>query len=513
MWMSNYCVPLKNVESPYGGGVSPVLGAAGGPHPAMFPVTPALLAEGPQLGPWQVAVVRVDETPAGDSSGQDSPCVTQNRHRPMDIYELPDSLAHTIVEGGPVGPEVKEPLALLVLDHTDPAGQHAVTQNTTSLLEHLFAQPEPSLGGGLVGRISDGEPTACQVPDITLDSRFKEGITYLEHPALGVSLDSGPMEGTLCLEPFGECGGCVDSSLHPPCAVCYDCVCLMLLIRITMPLSSDGDGTVNRNGYDRDYDGSPAGLLGCLPQRLCLLWAMDGMTQLQTKINGPYSDILLRKTMNDGGRQCVWISDTPPATHAGKGSSLTLIGRRASVGGSAGLTDWPCVLGAVDNPPSGFWIDFIRRTMEDSQSIVAMPVSGSLVSPTLFSGRDADCTYRSLIFCVNCDKDWIVPAGYQVLLLEYAEGRTMEADGFSIVDNRAGVTSGVELYVPWDAPEMAIDLSSTGTVLLRNVPDVFGMSGVVATARRRVTFCKGGMPVVFEYLFRTAVVWTRTFMM
>ena len=63
----------------------------------------------------------------------------------------------------------------------------------------------------------------------------------------------------------------------------------------------------------------------------------------------------------------------------------------------------------------------------------------------------------------------------QLLLLEHAECGTMDADGFSIVDNRAGVTFGVEL--PWDAPEMAIDLSSTGTVPLRNVPDVFGMSG------------------------------------
>ena len=76
LWMSSDCV-LKNVESPYGGGVSPLLGAAGGPSPAMFPVAPALLAEGPQLGPWQFAVVRVDETPAGDSSGQDSPCATE----------------------------------------------------------------------------------------------------------------------------------------------------------------------------------------------------------------------------------------------------------------------------------------------------------------------------------------------------------------------------------------------------------------------------------------------------
>ena len=106
-----------------------------------------------------------------------------------------------------------------------------------------------------------------------------------------------------------------------------------------------------------------------------------------------------------------------------------------------------------------------------------MPVTGSLVSPTLFSCRDADFSYRSSIFCVNCDTDWILPAGYQVLLLEHAAGGTMDADGFSIVDNRAGVTFGVELYVPWDAPEMVIDLSSTGTVPLRNVPDVFGMSG------------------------------------
>ena len=54
----------------------------------------------------------------------------------------------------------------------------------------------------------------------------------------------------------------------------------------------------------------------------------------------------------------------------------------------------------------------------------------------------------------------------------------MDADGFSIVDNRAGVTFEVELYVPWDAPEMAVDLSSAGTVPLRNVPDVFGMIGL-----------------------------------
>ena len=239
----------------------------------------------------------------------------------------------------------------------------------------------------------------------------------------------------------------------------------------------DGDGTVAITGYDGGYDGSPAGLLGCLPRRLFSLWVMNGMTQHQMKINGLDSDILIRRTMDDNGRRGVWISDTPPATLTVKGFSPALIDCRASVGGSEGLADWPCALGAVDNPPGGVWIDFIRRTVGDSQSIVAVPVTGSLISPTLFSRRDADFSHRYSRYCIYCDTDWILPARYQVLLLKHAAGGTMDADGFSIVNNRACVTFGVELYVPWDAPEMVIDLSSSGTVPLRNVSDVFGMSG------------------------------------
>ena len=92
----------------------------------------------------------------------------------------------------------------MVLDHADPVGQHAAIQNATSTLEHLPAQPEPSLGGGRGDRISDGESTAHQVPDTTLDSQLMEGITHLEHLALRVSLDSGPMEGTSYQEPLEQ---------------------------------------------------------------------------------------------------------------------------------------------------------------------------------------------------------------------------------------------------------------------------------------------------------------------
>ena len=86
-------------------------------------------------------------------------------------------------------------------------------------------------------------------------------------------------------------------------AVCYDCICLMLLIRSTITLFSEGDGTVAITGYNGGYDRSPAGLLGCLPRCLYSLWVMNGMTQHQMKINGPDSDILIRRTMDDRGRR------------------------------------------------------------------------------------------------------------------------------------------------------------------------------------------------------------------
>ena len=95
--------------------------------------------------------------------------------------------------------EVIEPLELLVLDHADPAGQHAVIRDTARLLDHPLTRPDSSLGDGLVEKISDWEPAALPVPDTTPDGRLREGNTYLEHLAPGVSLDSRLMEGMSCL--------------------------------------------------------------------------------------------------------------------------------------------------------------------------------------------------------------------------------------------------------------------------------------------------------------------------
>ena len=64
--------------------------------------------------------------------------------------------------------------------------------------------PDMTLDGGLVEKISDWEPAASPVPDTTLDGRLMEGTTYLEHSALGVSLDSGLMAGMSSPEPLEQ---------------------------------------------------------------------------------------------------------------------------------------------------------------------------------------------------------------------------------------------------------------------------------------------------------------------
>ena len=92
----------------------------------------------------------------------------------------------------------------MVLDHADPAGQHAVIQDAVNSLEHPRTLPDTILDGGLVEKISDWEPAASPVPEATLDGRLMEGTTYLEHLVLGVSLDSGLMEGTSSPEPLEQ---------------------------------------------------------------------------------------------------------------------------------------------------------------------------------------------------------------------------------------------------------------------------------------------------------------------
>ena len=57
-------------------------------------------------------------------------------------------------------------------------------------------------------------------------------------------------------------------------------------------------------------------------------------------------------------------------------------------GGSGGHTEIVRVIDAVDMSAGGIWIAYITKALGASQLVVAAPVTGSLVSISLFSPRD-----------------------------------------------------------------------------------------------------------------------------
>ena len=62
-----------------------------------------------------------------------------------------------------------------------------------------------------------------------------------------------------------------------------------------------------------------------------------------------------------------------------------------------------------------------------------------------------------------------------LFLRRVVDCRIMATNGVAMAEERAGITFGVELYVPWNAPEVVVDISSEVVVPLRNITDVIGL--------------------------------------
>ena len=71
-----------------------------------------------------------------------------------------------------------------------------------------------------------------------------------------------------------------------------------------------------------------------------------------------------------------------------------------------------------------------------------------------------------VVWIVSCLLDLVYPSG----------GLASVGLWQALVENRAGITVGVQLYVPWDAPEAVVGIHSEGVVPLRSIPDVSGLA-------------------------------------
>ena len=106
-------------------------------------------------------------------------------------------------------------------------------------------------------------------------------------------------------------------------------------------------------GHDKGYGRSSGWELWYLPRLYppCVVYRVAGWS------------FVLSGDTNNSARRCVCIRGTP-----------------------LGLD---CL---VDFLPGGIWIGYIRPSLEDGSLIDAAPVTGSLVSSTLFSCQDVYCT-------------------------------------------------------------------------------------------------------------------------
>ena len=180
---------------------------------------------------------------------------------------------------------------------------------------------------------------------------------------------------------------------------------------------------------------------------------------------------------NNSARQCACVCDALLGVFSAGRTSLTLTGCSVCVGGSVDCSDWPRTDCAVDFSPGEVGIGYIKPNLWKDSLIDAAPVTGSLVYSALSDSLIVFCTAGFSSDWTFCSMDVVLLSGFVLYIRRVGDWRNMAADGAALAEVRAGVTFGVELYVPWDAPEAVVDISSEGVVPLRNVPDVIELVG------------------------------------
>ena len=104
-------------------------------------------------------------------------------------------------------------------------------------------------------------------------------------------------------------------------------------------------------------------------------------------------------------------------------------------------------------------------------------MTGSLLfyAPVCYLAVCCAAEFSSWVLFGGTDCIWL--AGYGLFLRQVSITSIMATDSAAAAEGRAGITFGVELVVPWDAPEAVVDLNSDDVIDLETVPDVIGLTG------------------------------------
>ena len=152
---------------------------------------------------------------------------------------------------------------------------------------------------------------------------------------------------------------------------------------------------------------------------------------------------------------------------------ILVIGLLGCGGSPLGRSDWlygyswqawlaygpGCMRSTMGFFPGGVRIVYIRSEPARSSSIDAAPVTGSLLfyAPVCcFAVCGATELSLSVLFggtaCI-----WL--AGWELFFRQVCVSSVMAADSVAAVGGRAGIMFGVELVIPWNAPESVFNLN------------------------------------------------------
>ena len=163
---------------------------------------------------------------------------------------------------------------------------------------------------------------------------------------------------------------------------------------------------------------------------------------------------------NDKFQRCVCVRGSSlGGLSAGRITSM-VIGRFCCEGGPVGCSDCLWVCCAVVVCPGGVRIVYIRRALTGSSSTDAAPVTGSLVFLAPVCCLVVYCAAGFYLCLLFGGTDCVFLAGDGLFFRQVSVDWIMATDGAALVEGRAGITFGVELYVPWDAPEAVVNLSN-----------------------------------------------------
>ena len=123
-----------------------------------------------------------------------------------------------------------------------------------------------------------------------------------------------------------------------------------------------------------------------------------------------------------------------------------------------------------------YLLTYIGDPFDRGQSTDAAPLTELLDFYTLLHIY-SDCAtgFTSIWTFCNTVRDNISGEEFTRRCSDFSVCQTM--DGAALVDDRSGVTFNAELCIPWDAPEVVVDIDSAELVSLGSFPDKVGLFG------------------------------------